>query len=73
MMSYLYDDTQMEVYQAQKKMIKKTKNKFYTYLIILGTGLTAVYLAVLSLEKKEMIVKLLSFPFLLLLKHFSVF
>ena len=56
MMSYLYDNTQMEVYQAQKeKMIKETKNKLYTYLIILETGLTAVYLAVLPLEKKEIL------------------
>ena len=56
MMSYLYEETQMEVYQAQKeKMIKETKNKIYTYLIILETGLTAVYLAVLPLEKKEIL------------------
>ena len=56
MMSYFYNDTQMEEYQAQKEeMIKETKSKLYTYLIILEVGLTAVYIAVLPLEKKEIL------------------
>lgn len=56
MMSYLYNDAQIEKYQAQKEeMIKETKSKLYTYLIILEIGLTAVYLAVLPLEKKEIL------------------
>lgn len=56
MMSYLYNDAQMEEYQSQKEeMIKETKSKLYTYLIISEIGLTAVYLAVLPLEKKEIL------------------
>lgn len=53
MMSYLYNDNQMAEYQKEKeKSIKELKSKFYTYLIVLEIGLTAVYLAVLPLEKK---------------------
>lgn len=56
MMSYLYSDAQIEEYQAQKeKTIQKTKNELYTYLVILEIGLTAVYLAILPLEKKEIL------------------
>ena len=53
MMSYLYDDEEMAEYQEEKeKAIEELKSKFYTYLIVLEIGLTAVYLAVLPLEKK---------------------
>lgn len=52
MMSYLYDDEEIAEYQAEKeKAIEELKDKFYTYLIVLEIGLTAVYLAVLPLEK----------------------
>lgn len=53
-MTSFYNDTQMQEYQAQKEeIIKKTKNKLYTYLVILEIGLTAVYLAILQLEKRK--------------------
>lgn len=56
MMSSFYNDTQMKEYQTQKEeMIKEAKSKLYTYLVILEIGLTAVYLAVLPLEKKEIL------------------
>lgn len=56
MMSYYYNNAQMEEYQLQKEeMIKETKSKLYAYLITLEIGLTAVYLAVLPLEKKEIL------------------
>lgn len=53
MLSYIYNDQQIAEYQAEKeKAIKEIKSKMYTYLIITEIGLTAVYLAVLPLEKK---------------------
>lgn len=53
MMSYLYDDDEMAEYQAEKeKAIQELKTEFYTYLIVLEIGVTAVYLGVLPLEKK---------------------
>ena len=56
MMSYLYDDEQMEEYNAQKEeIIKEAKNQCYIYLAILEIGLTIVYLAVLPLEKKAIL------------------
>ena len=56
MMSYLYNDEQMAEYNKQKeKAIAEAKSKAYTYLVILEIGLTAVYLAVLPLEKKEIL------------------
>lgn len=56
LMSSFYDETQMKEYQSQKEeMIKETKSKLYTYLVILEIGLTVVYLAVLPLEKKEIL------------------
>lgn len=52
MISYLYDDAQMAEYNKQKdEAIKKVK----TYLVIIEIGLTAVYLLVLPLEKKEIL------------------
>ena len=55
-MSYYYSDTEMAEYQKQKEeTINKAKNEAYTYLIILEIGLTIVYLAVLPLEKKEIL------------------
>lgn len=56
MMSTFYTDAQMEEYQAQKKeMIQETKKELYIYLIVLEIGLTLGYLAVLPLEKKEIL------------------
>lgn len=56
MMSYLYNDTQMAEYQKQKEeAIEKVKSQAYTYLAIIEIGLTTVYLAVLPLEKKEIL------------------
>ncbi len=56
MMSYLYDDDQMAEYNKQKKdAIAKVKNQARTYLVILEIGLTAIYLAVLPLEKREIL------------------
>ena len=56
MMSYLYDDEQMAEYNKQKEdAIKEVKSQARTYLVILEIGLTAVYLAVLPLEKKEIL------------------
>jgi len=56
MMSRLYSDEQMAEYNKQKEQtISEAKNKAYTYLVILELGLTVVYLAVLPLEKKEIL------------------
>lgn len=56
LMSSFYNDSQMKEYQAQKEeMLKEVKSQLYIYLIILEIGLTAVYLAVLPLEKKEIL------------------
>ena len=56
MMSSIYSDEQMAEYNKEKeKAITEAKNKANTYLIILELGLTAVYLAVLPFEKKEIL------------------
>lgn len=56
MMSYLYNDEQIEEYNKQKEdAIAEVKSQAYTYLVIIEIGLTAVYLAVLPLEKKEIL------------------
>ena len=56
MMSYLYNEQQMADYNKQKEdAINKAKSQAHTYLVILEIGLTAVYLAVLPLEKKELL------------------
>ncbi len=56
MMSYLYDDDQMTEYNKQKEdAIAKAKKQARTYLVILEIGLTAIYLAVLPLEKREIL------------------
>ena len=55
-MSHLYNDEQMAEYNKQKEdAIAKVKSQTYTYLAIIEIGLTAVYLAVLPLEKKEIL------------------
>ena len=56
MMSYLYSSDQMAEYNKQKEeAIAKVKNQAHIYLVIVEIGLTAVYLAVLPLEKKEIL------------------
>lgn len=56
MMSRIYSEEQMEEYNKEKeKAIAETKSKTYTYIVVLEIGLTAVYLAVLPLEKKEIL------------------
>lgn len=56
MMSYLYNEEQMIEYNKQKEeTIKQVKKQAYTYLAIVEIGLTAVYIAVLPLEKKEIL------------------
>lgn len=56
MMSRIYSDEQMAEYNKEKeKAIAEAKSKANMYLIILEVGLTAVYLAVLPLEKKEIL------------------
>ncbi len=56
MMSSLYDDEEMEEYNKEKEeFISDVKNQVYTYLVIVEIGLTAVYLLVLPLEKKEIL------------------
>lgn len=56
MMSYLYDEDEIAEYNKQKQdVIAEAKNQVYNYLVIIEIGLTAVYLAVLPLEKKEIL------------------
>lgn len=56
MMSYLYDDDEIAKYTKQKEeAIEKVKKQYYTYLIILEIGITIVYLAILPLEKREIL------------------
>lgn len=56
MMSHLYNDEQMAEYNQQKeKAIEEVKSQLYIYLAIIEIGLTVVYLAVLPLEKKEIL------------------
>ena len=55
-LSKLYSSEQMAEYNKEKeKIISEVKGKFTSSLILLEIGLTAVYLAVLPLEKKELI------------------
>ena len=56
MLSDIYNDTQMAEYQKQKEeAIKKSEIRTYTYLAIVEICLTAIYLVVLPLEKKEIL------------------
>ena len=56
MMSRIYNDEQMAEYNKEKeKAIADAKSKVNMYLVILEIGLTVVYLAVLPLEKKEIL------------------
>ena len=54
--SHLYDEEEMAEYNKEiEKAISEAKSKAYAYVAILEIGLTAVYLAVLPLEKKEIL------------------
>ena len=54
--SRLYGSEKLAEYNKEKeKTIAEVKSKYTTALIIIELGLTAVYLAVLPLEKKELI------------------
>lgn len=56
MMSSIYSDEKMVQYNKEKEAaIADAKIKANTYLVILEVGLTVVYLAVLPLEKKEIL------------------
>lgn len=55
-MSKIYSEEQIAKYKKEKEeTISAAKSKVNKYLIILEVGLTVVYLAVLPLEKKEII------------------
>ena len=55
-MSKIYSDEQMAEYNKEKeKAISEAKSKVNMYVVILEVGLTVVYLAVLPLEKKEIL------------------
>lgn len=55
-MNYLYSEEEMADYYKQKEeIIQKTKKQSYINLTLLELGLTAVYLAVLPLEKRELL------------------
>ena len=56
MMPYLYQDEQITEYnKIKEETISKVKKQVYRYLTILEIGLTAIYIAVLPLEKKEIL------------------
>lgn len=53
LLSYLYDEDEMAIYQVEKeKAIKEAKNQMYKYLAIVETGICAVYISAIFLEKK---------------------
>ena len=56
LMSRLYSNEKLNEYNKEKeKIISDTKSKAYMYVTILEVGVTVVYLAVLPLEKKEIL------------------
>lgn len=53
LMSYIYNDEQMAIYQVEKeKAIKDVKNQLYQYLAIVEIGIIAEYGLAIFLEKK---------------------
>ena len=53
LLTYLYDEDEMAIYQIEKeKAIKEAKNQMYKYLAIVETGICAVYISAIFLEKK---------------------
>lgn len=52
-LSYLYDEDEMAIYQVEKeKAIKQAKNQMYQYLAIIEAGICVVYISAIFLEKK---------------------
>ena len=55
MISIIYDDDDMAVYQAEKeKAIQEVKNKLYQYLAIVEVGIIVIYGSAIFLEKKSL-------------------
>lgn len=55
LLSYLYDEDEMAIYQVEKeKAIKEAKKQVYKYLAIVETGICAVYISAIFLEKKHL-------------------
>lgn len=53
LLSYLYDEDEMAIYQVEKeKAIKQAKNQMYKYLAIVEAGICVVYISAIFLEKK---------------------
>lgn len=53
LLSYFYDEDEMAIYQIEKeKAIKEAKNQIYKYLALVETGICAVYISAIFLEKK---------------------
>lgn len=53
LLSYLYDEDEMAIYQVEKeKAIKQAKNQMYQYLAIVEAGICVVYISAIFLEKK---------------------
>lgn len=54
LMSIIYDDDDMAVYQAEKeKAIQEVKNKLYQYLAVVEVGIIVIYGTAIFLEKKS--------------------
>lgn len=55
LMSIIYDDDDMAVYQAEKeKAIQEAKNKLYQYLAIVEIGIIVIYGTAIVLERKSL-------------------
>ena len=55
LMSIIYDDDDMAVYQAVKeKAIQEAKNKLYQYLAIIEIGIIVIYGTAIVLERKSL-------------------
>ena len=55
LISIIYDDDDMAVYQAEKeKAIQEVKNKLYQYLAIVEVGIIVIYGSAIFLEKKSL-------------------
>ena len=55
LMSIIYDDDDMAVYQAEKeKAIQEVKNKLYQYLAIVEIGIIVIYGTAIVLERKSL-------------------
>lgn len=55
LMSIIYDDDDMAIYQAEKeKAIQEVKNKLYQYLAIVEVGIVVIYGTAIVLERKSL-------------------